>query len=174
MNAKDQVGIHPASNQHRQVTLHWKSSSSEVGSLNRDIEDVGVRILDLHVERSRLSGLSRGTVQNGVIAFPKRLLRTLRSVRSPVSTSRSSHRRQLTFETLVGNHRIIERLVILIHHSLLVAFTNDFTRVTPREVVHRPERVEREEDRVYGEPDNLVKILFCLLVTPLCLTHAKI
>lgn len=43
---------------------------------------------------------------------------------------------RLTLEALVWDHRIVKHLIVLIDDRLLVALANDFTGVTPTEVVH--------------------------------------
>ena len=43
---------------------------------------------------------------------------------------------RLTFEAFVRDQRIAERLVVFVHHSFVVSFADDFTRITPTEIVH--------------------------------------
>ena len=64
----------------------------------------------------------------------------------------------LTAELLERDHRFVE-LFILSHHDLLVVtFADNQTRVTPAEVIHTPEGVDREEEtvhRISGETGQL-------------------
>lgn len=57
-----------------------------------------------------------------------------------------------TAEFLEWDHRLVI-LVVVVHDNLLVAtLANDQTRVTPTEVVHTPEGVDREEQTVHRVP----------------------
>ena len=42
-----------------------------------------------------------------------------------------------------------------VNNHLLAGFTQDDTRLTPREVVHPPERVERKEEREGGDSQDV-------------------
>ena len=54
----------------------------------------------------------------------------------------------LTAELLERNHGVVELLVIVHDDLLIIAFANNKTGVTPTEVVHAPESVDREEETV--------------------------
>jgi len=59
---------------------------------------------------------------------------------------------QGTAEFLEGDHRFVP-LLIVIHDNLLVAtLTDDEACVTPAEVVHTPEGIDRKEEAVHGIP----------------------
>ncbi len=51
---------------------------------------------------------------------------------------------------LERNHRLVEFLVFVDNDLLLFTFADDETRVTPTELVHTPEGIDREEESVYG------------------------
>ena len=56
---------------------------------------------------------------------------------------------RFTAEFLEGDHRFVP-LFIIIHYNLLVAtLTDDETCVTPAEVVHAPEGIDRKEETVH-------------------------
>ena len=44
------------------------------------------------------------------------------------------------------------------HNHLLALFTQDNTSSTPREVVHTPERVDREEETVHRVPERTRRV----------------
>ena len=61
-----------------------------------------------------------------------------------------------TTELLQRDHTLVVLLVVVHDDLLVVAFTNNETRVTPTEVIHAPERVDRKEetvDRISGAQD---------------------
>jgi hypothetical protein len=53
-----------------------------------------------------------------------------------------------TAEFLERNHRLVILVVVIDDNFLVAAFADNQTRVTPTEVVHAPERVDREEETV--------------------------
>jgi len=56
---------------------------------------------------------------------------------------------QCTAEFLERDHRFVP-LLLIIHDNLFIAtFTNDEACVTPTEVVHTPEGIDRKEEAVY-------------------------
>lgn len=88
--------------------------------------------------------LSVETFPNVAIVFPKHWTRILDVRGSPPWSP-------LTLEALVGDHRVMERLVVLVHHSLVVTFADDLAEgvsgtsffnlpdlpgITPTEVIH--------------------------------------
>ena len=59
---------------------------------------------------------------------------------------------QRTAEFLEGDHRFVPLLVI-VHDDLLVAtLTDDKACVTPGEVVHTPEGIDRKEETIHRVP----------------------
>lgn len=66
-----------------------------------------------------------------------------------VRVTRGGELNQCTAEFLEGNHRFVP-LFIIIHDDLLIAaLTDDETCVTPAEVVHTPEGIDRKEETVH-------------------------
>ena len=66
--------------------------------------------------------MSLGTSQSAPRLSPRRQTRILKMA----SACRVSRQKlKITLEALVRDHRIIERLVVLIYHRLLVAFADD-------------------------------------------------
>ena len=57
-----------------------------------------------------------------------------------------------TAEFLEGDHRFVPLLIIIHDDLLITALTDDEARVTPTEVIHTPEGINRKEEAVYGIP----------------------
>lgn len=65
-------------------------------------------------------------------------------------TGREANRRTAKF--LERDHRFVP-LLIIIHDDLLIAtLTDNEARVTPTEVVHTPEGIDRKEETIHGVP----------------------
>lgn len=69
----------------------------------------------------------RGTSRSEAMSSPMHSLRTLEGAHQLVAPD--SGESLLTFEAFVWDHRITERLIVLVHHSLLATFANDLARV---------------------------------------------
>lgn len=57
--------------------------------------------------------------------------------------------RGLAAKLLEGDDTVIERLVVIVHHFPVLSFSYDNAGVSPAEVVHAPEGVQRQEKGVY-------------------------
>lgn len=55
-----------------------------------------------------------------------------------------------TTKLLDGDHGIIKLLVFVRDNLFILAFTDDDTRITPAELVHAPEGIDRQKEAVDG------------------------
>lgn len=53
-----------------------------------------------------------------------------------------------TTEFFERNHGLVELLILVRDDLLVLAFTNNNASVTPTELVHAPERIDRKEETV--------------------------
>lgn len=86
-----------------------------------------------------LEGVMRKSERFVVISRSEGIASPMRSIRILSSAATLARYKQwkLTFEALVGNHGIVEWLIIVIHHSLVAAFSNDFTELSAWELVRK-------------------------------------
>jgi len=54
----------------------------------------------------------------------------------------------LTAKFLEWNHRVIVLLIFIHENLLVITFADDQTCVSPTEIIHAPERIDRQEETV--------------------------
>lgn len=84
--------------------------------------------------------------------FPKRPPRILS--RESVIADEGCSQRRLTTELLERDYRLVEFVVVIYDDFLIRSVSDDQTGVAPAEVVHPPERIQRQEERVNGVPED--------------------
>lgn len=70
----------------------------------------------------------------------------------PTRPSLQSHRKQRTTKALHGDHGVLKLFFVVNHDLFVSSFTDNDTSVTPAEIVHTPERVNRKEKAVNRIP----------------------
>ena len=63
-----------------------------------------------------------------------------------------------TTEFLERNHRLVILLLIVHDDLLVITFTDNKTSVTPAEIIHAPEGINREEETVHRVPERTRRV----------------
>lgn len=142
-----------ANNRPQRGGRRWKSTLMWCGDWSVGHSPVGGRVCRWFSCARSARWLGTFRIARRPTHAPRRCFRILPSVESDA---------ELTFKRHVGNHIVIKRLVVFVDDHLVVSLADDLTdcqlflgfdlpSVTPTEIIHRPERVQREEERIDGE-----------------------